>query len=88
MTQIQNGYMQVGISGGVESMSTNNMTDITNDIVSSSIDLSATYSNPLTAAVLVPMGNSNENIVERYGMCREEQDEVRMVVYSSMYSSI
>ena len=76
LTQIRHGQFEIGLSGGVESMSTNNMSDTTNDIVSNSLDLEATMENPQTASILVPMGNSNENVVTLFGLTRKQQDEV------------
>eukprot|EP00927_Polykrikos_kofoidii_P067983 TRINITY_DN633_c0_g1_i3.p1 TRINITY_DN633_c0_g1~~TRINITY_DN633_c0_g1_i3.p1 ORF type:complete len:448 (+),score=87.06 TRINITY_DN633_c0_g1_i3:62-1345(+) len=69
-SNIKAGVIDVGIAGGVESMSMNSMT--------SGMDLSkfstAIGDNELASACLVPMGITSENVAEKYGISREMQD--------------
>ncbi|BFZ01635.1 hypothetical protein BsWGS_04674 [Bradybaena similaris] len=66
---IKNGFYNVGVAAGVESMSTNPR------------ERKGYVLNPrsaesqLTKDVLLPMGITSENVAERFGVSREEQDE-------------
>lgn len=58
----------MGIAAGVESMSMHDMTSAVgtlNDKISQ---------NPKAMACLLPMGQTSENVAEKYGITREEQD--------------
>ncbi|BFY98683.1 hypothetical protein BsWGS_01723 [Bradybaena similaris] len=66
---IRNGVYEIGIAGGVESMSTYGM------------GLNGYVPNPrigeskLTQDVLMPMGITSENVAERFGVSRQDQDD-------------
>ena len=66
--EIQTNVLDIGIAGGVESMSTCPMQDATPNM-----DFTALKS-PVAAACLVPMGITSENIAKKYRISRKEQD--------------
>jgi acetyl-CoA acyltransferase 1 len=66
---IKAGVIDVGIGAGVESMSFNSMAD-----AAPTVDFDAVGGCPLAADCLVPMGMTSENVAERYGVTRADQD--------------
>eukprot|EP00746_Dinoflagellata_sp_MGD_P161775 gnl/MRDRNA2_/MRDRNA2_89047_c0_seq1.p1 gnl/MRDRNA2_/MRDRNA2_89047_c0~~gnl/MRDRNA2_/MRDRNA2_89047_c0_seq1.p1 ORF type:complete len:429 (+),score=111.45 gnl/MRDRNA2_/MRDRNA2_89047_c0_seq1:83-1369(+) len=67
---IKSGTIDIGIAGGVESMSLFNMMD--------SVDPSKisekVFDTPAAAECMTPMGITSENVAEKYGISRERQD--------------
>ncbi|CAK0784137.1 3-ketoacyl-CoA thiolase 2, peroxisomal [Coccomyxa viridis] len=66
---IQAGYYDIGVAGGVESMSTNPMA--WDGGVNPKI-----ADNQEAQDCLLPMGMTSENVAERYGITRQQQDEM------------
>mmetsp|Transcript_3403 Transcript_3403/g.8436 ORF Transcript_3403/g.8436 Transcript_3403/m.8436 type:complete len:378 (+) Transcript_3403:342-1475(+) len=64
---IRCGYYDIGIAGGVETMSTNPMT--WDGTVNPRIN-----EFPNAASCMLPMGITSENVAERYGISRAQQD--------------
>jgi len=73
---IRSGVIDVGLAGGVESMSMYNMTSGM-DMKKLSTEIG---NNDLAAACLMPMGMTSENVAEAYKIPREKQDQ--MAVHS------
>jgi len=67
------GHISVGIAAGVESMSSGGAPGAGEQ---PPLNVSEVVSNPLAAQCLVPMGMTAENVAERYGVTREEQDQM------------
>ena len=65
------GTCDAGLGCGVESMSKRSMTDPAN---MPDVDFDALGSNQLAADCLVPMGITSENVAEKYGISRADQD--------------
>lgn len=67
---IKSGIIDVGLAGGVESMSMFNMMG--------GVDLNKLspniFNNELAGQVLLPMGQTSENVAEKYNITREMQD--------------
>lgn len=65
---ISHGQINVGIAGGVESMSIDDM----------SVDIESipeeSFANSNSGNCLLPMGNTSENVAEKFGITRKEQD--------------
>eukprot|EP00429_Kryptoperidinium_foliaceum_P087699 CAMPEP_0176198846 /NCGR_PEP_ID=MMETSP0121_2-20121125/8259_1 /TAXON_ID=160619 /ORGANISM="Kryptoperidinium foliaceum, Strain CCMP 1326" /LENGTH=423 /DNA_ID=CAMNT_0017537701 /DNA_START=79 /DNA_END=1347 /DNA_ORIENTATION=+ len=76
-TSIKTGVIDVGIAGGVESMS---MYPMTSQTVMSKTSPNV-EKHELAAACLIPMGVTSENVAAKYGISREVQD--RMAVESN-----
>jgi len=73
---IKSGVIDVGLAGGVESMSMYKMTGgLDPNKLSKDIG-----NNDLAAACLMPMGITSENVAEKYQISREKQDQ--MAVHS------
>ena len=68
---IKAGGIDAGIGAGAESMSSNDMAEAT-----PSVDWAAAKGNPLAWACTIPMGITSENVAERYGVSREDQDRI------------
>lgn len=67
---IKNGYIDIGIGAGVESMSQN-------DMVASVGDINPRINESAKAqACLMGMGETSENVASQYGITREEQDKM------------
>eukprot|EP01096_Ripella_sp_DP13-Kostka_P005305 TRINITY_DN180_c0_g2_i1.p2 TRINITY_DN180_c0_g2~~TRINITY_DN180_c0_g2_i1.p2 ORF type:complete len:445 (-),score=208.26 TRINITY_DN180_c0_g2_i1:23-1282(-) len=64
---IRSGYYDIGIAGGVESMSKNAM-GWDGDINQKAL------SHPVASGCYLTMGQTSENVVERFGVTRAEQD--------------
>eukprot|EP00933_Yihiella_yeosuensis_P026933 TRINITY_DN2089_c1_g1_i2.p1 TRINITY_DN2089_c1_g1~~TRINITY_DN2089_c1_g1_i2.p1 ORF type:complete len:427 (+),score=132.61 TRINITY_DN2089_c1_g1_i2:101-1381(+) len=69
---INSGVIDVGIGGGVESMSMYSMMAAFNPAKFSS----AVADNAGSASCLTPMGITSENVAEKYGISREDQDKL------------
>lgn len=66
---IKNGVYNIGLAGGVESLSTYGMG-------SKGLSLNPRLGeSQLTQDVLLPMGITSENVAERFGVTRQQQDE-------------
>jgi acetyl-CoA acyltransferase 1 len=69
---IRAGQIQIGIGGGVESMSNYTMTDsIKPELLSEEV-----YSTEKASHCLMPMGITSENVAKEFGVSRQEQDEL------------
>mmetsp|Transcript_11934 Transcript_11934/g.16173 ORF Transcript_11934/g.16173 Transcript_11934/m.16173 type:complete len:421 (-) Transcript_11934:44-1306(-) len=67
---IRAGQYEVGMAGGVESMSLADMkTSVRPDLMSP-----AALSHPVSRACLMPMGVTSENVAKKYGISRNTQD--------------
>jgi len=66
---IKAGYYEIGIAGGVESMSSNSM-----DRWDGAINQEA-LQHPSAKGCYLNMGQTSENVAERYGVSRETQDQ-------------
>ena len=73
-SEIQSGYIDAGIGAGVESMTNGGNPSDPSNIPPMALD--KIFENPLAAACLTPMGITSETVAERYGISREEQDEM------------
>jgi acetyl-CoA acyltransferase 1 len=67
---IRSGQYEIGIGAGVEMMSAKGMNDAAPQINPKIFD------NQAAKDCLVPMGVTSENVAERYGVTREEQDSM------------
>eukprot|EP00916_Digyalum_oweni_P004261 GHVL01007513.1.p1 GENE.GHVL01007513.1~~GHVL01007513.1.p1 ORF type:complete len:406 (+),score=72.15 GHVL01007513.1:36-1253(+) len=68
---IRAGYINVGIAGGVESMSQNDMNDSLNpEKISESV-----FEHETARNCLMPMGLTSENVASKYSISRKDQDE-------------
>lgn len=65
---IKNGYIDVGIGAGVESMSAYDMMSSVGEVNPKVLD------NPQAKNCLIGMGETSENVAEKYGITREVQD--------------
>lgn len=67
---IKAGQIDIGIGGGVENMSQYSFNDaIRPDLISDEV-----YEHDVARNCLMPMGITSENVAEKYGVTREEQD--------------
>jgi len=66
---IKTGAIEMGIAAGVESMSLHDMTAAVGPINEK------VFSNDSAKNCLLPMGQTSENVAERYGITRDEQDK-------------
>jgi len=66
---IKSGYIKIGISAGVESMSNHGFDSGVGKINSNLL------SNKDAADCLIPMGVTSENVASRFGVTREQQDQ-------------
>ena len=70
-SKIKAGYIDIGIGGGVESMSLFDMqSSLDPNTLSESI-----FENEQARNCLIPMGQTSENVAEKYGVSRETQDK-------------
>ena len=70
--KIKSGVIDVGIGGGVESMSLYSMKDwVREDLLSDQAK-----NNEQAKLTLVPMGVTSENVAEKFGISREKQDQM------------
>ncbi|ELU09588.1 hypothetical protein CAPTEDRAFT_229355 [Capitella teleta] len=71
---IKAGNIDIGLAGGVESMSTNAFAKpLPGHIVHPNL-----HKNTFASHVLMPVGITSENVAERYGITRQMQDEMSM----------
>jgi len=70
---IRAGIYDMGIAAGVESMSLSDMMASVGEINEK------VFENPLAAQCLNTMGQTSENVVERYKISREKQDEIAVL---------
>ena len=70
---IKMGGIDAGIGAGVESMTSGGHPG---DGPPPPIDMNAVFENKLARDALTPMGITSENVAERYGISREEQDKM------------
>lgn len=70
--QIRSGQIELGIGGGVESMSINSMMDGVNPGALSE----KVFEHDGAQKCLIPMGVTSENVVAKYGISREQQDKM------------
>lgn len=68
---IKAGFIDAGVGSGVESMSSNDMSEST-----PSVDWDAARSNESAWACTIPMGVTSENVAARYGVTRADQDRL------------
>ncbi|XP_062618931.1 3-ketoacyl-CoA thiolase B, peroxisomal-like [Saccostrea cucullata] len=70
---IKTGQIDLGIGAGVESMTMHRNT-------SSTVPINpAVFDHDLARQVLIPMGITSENVAEKYGITREEQDKFALL---------
>mmetsp|Transcript_3662 Transcript_3662/g.5119 ORF Transcript_3662/g.5119 Transcript_3662/m.5119 type:complete len:354 (+) Transcript_3662:323-1384(+) len=69
---IKTGIIDVGLAGGVESMSMYSMTDGI-DFDKLSLDI---LNNEMAGNCMLPMGLTSENVAEKWGISRETQDKL------------
>jgi acetyl-CoA acyltransferase 1 len=67
---IKNNQIDIGIGGGAENMSQFSF----NDAVKPEFISDAVYEHEQARNCLIPMGITSENVAEKYGLTREEQD--------------
>jgi len=73
---ILSGQIDAGIGAGVESMSLGGGVADANEAMVNSLDMNSIFENELARQSLSPMGITSENVAERYGITREEQDKM------------
>ncbi|PRP84476.1 3-ketoacyl-CoA thiolase A [Planoprotostelium fungivorum] len=78
---IRNGTIDIGIGAGVESMTLGNMTDV-GDINQKIFD------NEKARDCLISMGETSENVAEKYGVAREKQDKFAAESYNRAIKAI
>lgn len=72
---IKNGYYEIGIAGGVESMTSDMKHMLKPEIkIPDSVKQNASALN-----CLLPMGITSENVAEKYGVTRRQQDELAVI---------
>lgn len=71
-SKIKAGLINVGIAGGVEQMS---MFDMNSSAPQPDQIAEAVFENEQARNCLLPMGQTSENVAEKYGITREEQDK-------------
>lgn len=72
---IRNGYIEIGIGAGVESMTQNDMLSAIGPLCDE------VYLNEKAKDCLISMGQTSENVAERFGITREEQDQFALSSY-------
>eukprot|EP01102_Stenamoeba_stenopodia_P003723 TRINITY_DN13878_c0_g1_i1.p1 TRINITY_DN13878_c0_g1~~TRINITY_DN13878_c0_g1_i1.p1 ORF type:complete len:419 (-),score=114.51 TRINITY_DN13878_c0_g1_i1:98-1354(-) len=78
---IKAGYYDVGIAGGVELMSKNPM-GWEGDINADALE------HPLASGCYVPMGETSENVAERFKVSREKQDNLAVASHAKAAAAI
>ena len=71
---ISSGQIDAGIGAGVESMSVGGSVGGSAGEMMKTVNASELFNNELARQSLTPMGITSENVAERYGITREEQD--------------
>jgi acetyl-CoA acyltransferase 1 len=69
---IKSGMIDIGIAAGVESMSQNDMMATVGELSPKIFD------NPKARECLMTMGETSENVAEKFGITREEQDQMAL----------
>ena len=69
---IRAGQIQIGIGGGVESMSTGDM----QGTVDAGLLADEVFEHPVAQKCLIPMGITSENVAAKYGITRQMQDQL------------
>lgn len=70
--QIASGEIKVGIAGGFESMTNGNMMDaIKPDLLAEAV-----FETPNAQNCMMPMGITSENVAEKFGISRAQQDQL------------
>ncbi|XP_051142347.1 3-ketoacyl CoA thiolase 1, peroxisomal-like [Andrographis paniculata] len=69
---IQAGYYDIGVAAGLESMTVDNVDPL--KTVNPKVEIFAQ-----ARECLLPMGATSENVAERYGVTREEQDQAAVI---------
>lgn len=77
---IRSGYIDVGIGAGVESMTNGGSPSDPKNIPP--INFNETMTHDLAKQALTPMGITSENVAERYGITRKEQDEFAAISHA------
>jgi acetyl-CoA acyltransferase 1 len=79
---IQSGDIEIGIAAGIESMSQN-------DMMSSVGELNPkVFDHPVAKDCLMGMGETSENVAEKYGISRQKQDEFSVVSHEKALKAI
>jgi len=73
-SEISSGIIDAGIGAGVESMTNGGKPGDPSNMPP--LNLNEVFQNPLAGAALTPMGVTSENVAEKYGVTRAEQDEL------------
>jgi len=68
---IKAGYYDIGMAAGVESMTTNTMMDSVPKEMNPAV-----FENDKAQECLIPMGNTSENVAAKFGITREQQDQL------------
>jgi acetyl-CoA acyltransferase 1 len=79
---IKAGVIDTGIGAGVESMTFGGGVSKDAKVEPPPINLKAVMSNKYAKDCLVPMGVTSENVAERYGITRKEQDELAVISHT------
>ena len=79
---IQAGYIECGVAAGVESMTQNAMKMDPNFVV-----LDEVKQNNDALNSLLPMGITSENVAEKFGISRKEQDELAVRSHQRAYKA-
>lgn len=73
---IKAGQIDVGIGAGVESMTFGGGVSKDSKQEPPPVNLKAIMSSPMAKDCMIPMGMTSENVAERYGITRKQQDEM------------
>jgi acetyl-CoA acyltransferase 1 len=76
--QIRSNQIDIGIGGGVESMSMFAMTNMVDPNAVSDL----VFDHPEANKCLMPMGITSENVIEKYGITRQQQDEMAVASHA------
>lgn len=85
-SSIKSGFIDVGIGSGVESMTNGGNPGDPSSLPP--MNLNEIFSNPMAAASLTPMGMTSENVAEKYGISREEQDKLAVESHTKSLAAI
>jgi len=79
---IKAGVIDVGIGAGVESMTYGGGVSKDSKQEPPPINLKAVMSNNFAKDCLLPMGITSENVAERFGITRKQQDELAVISHT------
>jgi len=79
---IKAGTIDVGIGAGVESMTAGGGVSKDGKVEPPPVNLKAIMSNKYAKDCLIPMGVTSENVAERYGVTRAQQDELAVLSHT------